>query len=167
RTVAVNADNAWRLGSDSEHAQPRAAYAGVGRSTTIVRGSSPTPAIRTRTARAGSSGSTRSAHSMTVMPSPSIISSIPRSISSARLVVSSAPIGEPAERLAQRVDDVVGDERLFAHALGGDVPGEAVQIDAGRRRLRRVDAAREQRAEDPGQHVARSAARHAGVTRRI
>src|SRR5205085_3691265 len=88
-------------------------------------------------------------------------------VSSGEVVVRSTPIGEPAERLAQRADDIAGDERLFAHALGGDVPGEAVQVDTSRRRLRRVDPAREQRPEDAGQYIPRSAARHAGVAGRI
>src|SRR5881392_1828897 len=64
------------------------ARAVVRRSSIVIsRGSSPTPAMLTRTARAGTSGSSRSAHSITVTPPPSISSSRPRSSSSVRVVV--------------------------------------------------------------------------------
>lgn len=58
-----------------------------GSSTSMWRGSSPSPRIRTMRASAGKSGRILSAHSMTVTPSPCIISSRPSSSTSVRASV--------------------------------------------------------------------------------
>src|SRR5690349_833345 len=113
-----------------------------------------TPSARTRPCTNTVLPAPSSPLSATTSPGPSVAPSRApaASVSSGDVVVSSAPMGEPTECLAQRVDDVAGDERLFADALGGDVAGETMQIDCGRGGARGVDPPREQRADDAGQH---------------
>src|SRR5260370_28945960 len=103
--------------------------------------------------------------SATTWPAPSVApSGSPVAwVSWAELVMSLALIREPAERLAERFDDVAGDQRLLPHALRGDVSRQPVQVDAGGRRARGAATPGGQRAADPPPHGAPAAARPAAA----
>src|SRR5881296_2513269 len=63
-------------------------------------------------------------------PSPAASRSPAASVSSALAVWSSVVTAtEPLERVGERRDDVAGDQRLLADALGGDVAREPVEVD--------------------------------------
>src|SRR2546428_65519 len=102
----------------------------------------------------------------TTSPGPSAAASrSPAASVSAALVVRSSVVTatEPLERLGERRDDIAGDQRFFADALGGDVAREPVQIDGALEGgAERVHVARE-RAEAVG--VDRHGLRHLGGER--
>src|SRR5437870_12533737 len=70
----------------------------------------------------------------TTSPGPSAAASRSpaASVCSALVVRSSVVVAtEPLERLGERRDDIAGDQRLFADALGGDVASEPLQVRGG------------------------------------
>src|SRR5437016_954644 len=78
----------------------------------------------------------------TTSPGPSAAASRSpaASVCSALVVRSSVVIAtEPLERLGERRDDIAGDQRLFADALGGDVAREPVQVTGARAEAVGVD----------------------------
>src|SRR5207249_8806822 len=90
------------------------------------------------------------------------------SVSSALVVRSSVVSAtDPPERLGKRRDDVAGDQRLLADALGGDVAREPVEVDGRLERHARGHPASEEGAEDSREDVARPAARHSGIPGRV
>src|SRR5207249_9735685 len=74
---------------------------------------------------------------------------------------------EAVERLGERRDDIAGDQRLFADALGGDVAREPVQVDGGLEGGAWRHAARQEGAEDPREDIAGPAARHPRIPSRV
>src|SRR5438034_458677 len=77
------------------------------------------------------------------------------SVSSALVVRSSVVSAtDPPERLGKRRDDVAGDQRLLADALGGDVAREPVEVDGRLERHARGHPASEEGAEDSREDVA-------------
>src|SRR5438132_1361352 len=89
-------------------------------------------------------------------------------VCSALVVRSSVVIAtEPLERLGERRDDIAGDQRLFADALGGDVAREPVQVDGGLEGGAGRHAARQEGAQDPREDIAGPAARHPRIAGRI
>ena len=65
------------------------------------------------------------------------------------------------------VDQVAGDERLFAAAPGGQVAGGGVEPDAQPRRRPGVEALPPERADHPGKNVAAAAGGHAGIAAQV
>src|SRR5712691_8069081 len=106
----------------------------------------------------------------TTSPGPSAAASRSpaASVCSALVVRSSVVIAtEPLERLGERRDDIAGDQRLFADALGGDVAREPVQVDGGLEGGAGRHAARQEGAEDPCEDIAGPAARHPRISGRV
>src|SRR5437870_559237 len=106
----------------------------------------------------------------TTSPGPSAAASRSpaASVCSALVVRSSVVIAtEPLERLGERRDDIAGDQRLFADALGGDVAREPVQVDGGLEGRAGRHAARQEGAEDPREDIAGPAARHPRIPGRV
>src|SRR2546425_9078184 len=92
-------------------------------------------------------------------PSAAASRSPAASVCSALVVRSSVVVAtEPLERLGERRDDIAGDQRLFADALGGDVAREPVQVDGGLEGGAWRHAARQEGAEDPREDIAGPAA---------
>jgi len=60
-------------------------------------------------------------------------------------------------------DQVAGDETRFPDLTGGQIAGEAVQVDPRRRGIRQRDGLRQQPPDDARQDVAGAAGRHAGI----
>src|SRR5256712_8650886 len=97
----------------------------------------------------------------TTSPGPSAAASRSpaASVCSALVVRSSVVVAtEPLERLGERRDDIAGDQRLFADALGGDVAREPVQVDGGLEGRAPRHPARQGGARDPPQDIASPAA---------
>src|SRR2546426_3948016 len=106
----------------------------------------------------------------TTSPGPSAAASRSpaASVCSALVVRSSVVVAtEPLERLGERRDDVAGDQRLFADALGGEGAGEPVQVEGGREGGAWRHAARQEGAEDPREDIAGPAARHPRIPSRV
>src|SRR5256712_9287816 len=106
----------------------------------------------------------------TTSPGPSAAASRSpaASVCSALVVRSSVVIAtEPLERVGERRDDIAGDQRLFADALGGDVAREPVQVDGGLEGGAVRHAARQEGSEDPREDIAAPAARHPRIAGRV